>query len=126
LRLSASPGRRSRNNLLLHSSPTAYRQSITVDADGGVHLNRVGPDRLWPESLPQGAGGYYFVCRALAQEFGFDKEPVAEIFSRSTSYCRKLDEFPDLAALPDDAPCPCTSGRLLVAFGALHPRVPGD
>jgi hypothetical protein len=100
-----------RNNLLLHGSPTAYRQTVTVDADGRRHLNRVGADSLWSESLAQGAGGYYFVCRVLAQEFGFDKGAMAEIFSRATSYCRKGDEFPDLAALPDGAPCPCMSGR---------------
>jgi hypothetical protein len=102
-----------RNNLLLHGSPTAYRQTVTVDADGRVHLNRIGPDSLWSESLAQGAGGYYFVRRVLAQEFGFDREAVAEIFSRSTSYCRKADEFPDLAALPDGAACPCMSGRMV-------------
>ena len=100
-----------RNNLLLHSSPTAYRQTIIVHTDGKLQLNRVGPDRLWPESLAQGAGGYYFVCRVLAQEFGFDRKPLAEVFSRATAYCRRLDEFPDLSSLPDDAACPCTSGR---------------
>ena len=102
-----------RNNLLLHSSPTAYRQTITVDADGRRHLNRIGPDGLWQESLAHGAGGYYFVCRVLAQEFGFDKEPIADLFSRSTSYCRRTDELPNFAALPDDAPCPCASGRIV-------------
>jgi len=100
-----------RNNLLLHGSPTAYRQTVVTDAAGRRHLNRAGPDRLWPESLAQGAGGYYFVCRVLAREFGFDKEPMAEVFSRATGYCRKIEDLPELSALPDDAPCPCNSGR---------------
>jgi hypothetical protein len=99
-----------RNNLLLHGSPTGYRQTVVVDPAGKVHLNRTGPDRLWPESLAQGAGGYYFVCRVLAEEFAFDKEPMAEVFSRATAYCRKVEDLQELAALPDDAPCPCTSG----------------
>jgi hypothetical protein len=100
-----------RNNLLLHGSPTAYRQSIVIDDAGKRHLNRAGPDRLWAESLAQGVGGYYFVCRVLAQEFGLDKEPMAEIFSRATAYCRKIEDFAELATLADDAACPCNSGR---------------
>jgi hypothetical protein len=102
-----------RNNLLLHSSPTGYRQTFTVDRHGGVHLNRVGPDKLWPESLAQGAGGYYFVCRALAEEFGFDKQLLGERFSRCTSYCRKLEEFPELVDLRDGDLCPCGSDRVV-------------
>ena len=100
-----------RNNLLLHGSPTAYRQVVTQRSNGRIQLNRVGPDPLWMESLAQGAGGYYLVLRVLAQEFGFDKERLARAFSSSTSYCRKLDEFPGLGDLPDEAECPCGSGR---------------
>lgn len=106
-----------RNNLLLHSSPTAYRQTITVRADGSRLLNRVGPDTLWSESLAHGEGGYYFVCRVLAQEFDFDKEPLAEIFNRATAYCRRLGDLPELDVLPDDAQCPCRSGRTV---GSCH------
>lgn len=100
-----------RNNLLLHSSPTAYRQTVTTGPDGRNQLNRIGPDRLWPEALQHGAGGYYMVLRVLAQEFDLDKEPMAEVFSRATSYCRSLDEFPELADLPGHAACPCGSRR---------------
>jgi hypothetical protein len=100
-----------RNNLLLHSSPTAYRQTVTAHPDGRNQLNRIGPDQLWREALQHGAGGYYMVLRVLAQEFEFDKEPMAEVFSRATSYCRRVDEFPDLGDLSDDAACPCGSRR---------------
>ena len=62
-----------RNNLLLHSSPTAFRQTFSVDATGKRQLNRTGPDSLWTESFAQGAGGYYFVCRVLTQEFDFER-----------------------------------------------------
>jgi hypothetical protein len=106
-----------RNNLLLHGSPTAYRQVVTQCSNGRIQLNRVGPDPLWMESLAQGAGGYYLVLRVLAQEFGLDKERRAEAFSRATSYCRKLDEFPGLGDLAEEAECPCGSGR---AVGRCH------
>lgn len=102
-----------RNNLLLHSSPTAYRQTVTIHLDGRNQLNRIGPDQLWPETLQHGAGGYYMVLRVLAQEFDLDKEPMAEVFSRATSYCRRLDEFPGLADDSDHAACPCGSGRIV-------------
>jgi hypothetical protein len=106
-----------RNNLLLHGSPTAYRQVLTQHSDGRIQLNRVGPDALWMESLAQGAGGYYLVLRVMAEEFGLGKERLAEAFSRATSYCRKLDEFPGLGDIPDEAECPCGSGQ---AVGQCH------
>ncbi|HMJ02274.1 MAG TPA: SEC-C domain-containing protein [Conexibacter sp.] len=100
-----------RNNLFLHSSPTAFRQTIAIDASGKRQLNRVGPDTRWSQSLRQGAGGYYLVCRVLPEEFDLDRQPIVDAFVTTTAYCRSPDEFPDLAALPDDAPCPCGSGR---------------
>jgi hypothetical protein len=100
-----------RNNLFLHSSPTAFRQTITTGLNGKRQLNRVGPDSRWAEALQQGVGGYYLVFRVLAQEFRLDKEPLAELYNRNIAYCRSPEEFPELATLPDDAACPCKSGR---------------
>jgi hypothetical protein len=102
-----------RNNLLLHGSPTAYRQTIVERPNGQRQLNRIGPDRLWRETLGHGAGGYYMVCRVLAQEFDFDKEPMAEVFNRATCYLKPIEHEPGIAKLPADAECPCGSGRIV-------------
>jgi hypothetical protein len=99
-----------RNNLLLHPSPSAYRQTITVGPGDRRMLNRAGPDPLWREALMHGAGGYYLCSRALALEFGFDKEPMAAVFSRVTCLCRSIDSLGDLDELSADAECPCGSG----------------
>lgn len=99
------------NNLLLHSSPTGYRQTIYTGPSGRGNLNRAGPDNRWREALGHGAGGFYMAGRVLAQEFGFDKEPMAEAFSQTTNYLRSIEEFPGIDQLPPDASCPCGSGR---------------
>jgi hypothetical protein len=100
-----------RNNLFLHSSPTAFRQTIATTASGKRQLNRVGPDTRWAQSLQQGAGGYYLVCRVLAQEFELDRQPLVDAFVTATAYCVDPDELPGLATLPADARCLCGSGR---------------
>jgi hypothetical protein len=99
------------NNLLLHSSPTAYRQTLYTTPDGQRFLNRAGPDTRWTEALSHAAGGFYMACRVLAQEFGFDKEPMAEVFSQTTNYCRSLRDFPNIEQLDPGLRCPCGSGR---------------
>ncbi len=99
------------NNLLLHSSPTGYRQTIFAGSAGRRDLNRAGPDNRWREALGHGAGGFYMAGRVLAQEFGFDKEPMAEAFSQTTNYLRPVDDFPTIDQLPAEASCPCGSGR---------------
>lgn len=99
------------NNLLLHSSPTGYRQTIFTGPAGRRNLNRAGPDNRWREALGHGAGGFYMAGRVLAQEFGFDKEPMAEAFSQTTNYLRPIEDFPTIDQLPAEASCPCGSGR---------------
>jgi uncharacterized protein DUF5677 len=101
------------NNLLLHSSPTAYRQTLHMRPDGQRDLNRAGPDSRWNEALSHGAGGIYMACRVLAQEFDFDVKPMAEVFSQTTNYCRSLDELSGIRELPLDALCPCGSRRFV-------------
>jgi hypothetical protein len=87
------------NNLLLHSSPTGYRQTIFSGPDGRRHLNRAGPDNRWRDALSHGAGGLYMAGRVLAQEFGFDKESLAAAFNQATCYLRAVSEFPGIADL---------------------------
>lgn len=105
------------NNLLLHSSPTGYRQTLFVGSAGHRDLNRAGPDNRWREALSHGAGGFYMAGRVLAEEFGFDKEPMAEAFSQTTNYLRSVESFPMIDELSSDAPCPCGSGR---SVGECH------
>jgi hypothetical protein len=102
-----------RNNLFIHPSPTAFRQTIVTRPDGGRTVNRAGPDGFWKQALNQGAGGYYMVCRVLAQEFDFDKEPMAEVFSRTTDYLKPIENEPEVLEPSDDADCPCGSGRVV-------------
>jgi len=106
-----------RNNLMIHPSPTAFRQTIVTLADGKWTLNRAGPDGFWIQALSQGAGGYYMVCRVLAQEFDFDKEPMAEVFSQTTNYLRPIEDRAEVLDAPVTADCPCGSGR---AVGECH------
>ncbi|MBS1894303.1 MAG: hypothetical protein JST59_23635, partial [Actinobacteria bacterium] len=73
-----------RNNLMLHPSPTGFRQTFFVDDEGHRTLNRLGPDSRWITALRDGAGGFYLVLRLLAEEFELDREPLAESFSRTT------------------------------------------
>jgi hypothetical protein len=100
-----------RNNLLLHGSSTAYRQTLVERPNGRHGLDRIGPDQLWREALAHGAGGYYMVQRVLAQEFELDKDPLAAAFNQLSCYCRHIDEFEDLEELHEDAECPCGSDR---------------
>jgi hypothetical protein len=99
------------NNLLLHSAPTGYRQTMTSGSGRPRGLNRAGPDNRWREALSHGAGGFYMTGKILAQEFGFDKEPMAEAFSQTSNYLRPLTDFPNIDRLPAEASCPCGSGR---------------
>ncbi len=101
------------NNILLHSSPTGYRQTLSSGPGGGGNLNRAGPDNRWREALCHGAGGFYLAGRVLAQEFGFDKEPMAEAFSQTTNYLKATSGLPSIGRLPASASCPCGSGRLV-------------
>lgn len=101
------------NNLLLHSSPTGYRQTIFSGPDGRRHLNRAGPDNRWREALSHGAGGLYMAGRVLVQEFGFEKETLAAVFNQATCYLRAVSEFPDIDDLRPTTSCPCGSGRLV-------------
>ncbi len=105
------------NNTLLHGSPTAYRQTTSTDDQGGVRgLDRIGVDRRWRDSLGHGVLGYYFVCRVLAEYFGFDKDPAAEAFQRASCFLKELSPE-QVDGLAGDASCPCGSGEEL---GACH------
>jgi hypothetical protein len=97
-----------RNNLMLHPSPTAFRQTF-ITVDGKRRLNRAGPDERWIQALADGSGAFYMVMRVLAEEFDLDKDPSAESFSRTTEFLKEI-EANDLQALPDDAECPCGTG----------------
>ncbi len=97
-----------RNNLLLHPSPTAFRQ--TFADDGEKILNRAGPDGRWVMALKDGCGAFYLVIRLLAEEFGLDREPAAESFSRTTDLLKLRSDLPGLYELPSDASCPCGAG----------------
>jgi hypothetical protein len=97
------------NNLLLHSSPSGFRQTITSGPDGRHQLNRAGPDGRWRQALIHGAGAFYMSGRVLAQVFGFDKEDMAEAFSQTTNFLRSLSEFESIDRLQPDTECPCGS-----------------
>lgn len=97
------------NNTLLHGSPTAYRHAMSDAPGRGPQINRAGPDMRWRDSLGHGILGYYLVCRVIAEEFGFDKEPAVQAFHLASclvkpTHSLSLDDF------PGDAPCPCESG----------------
>jgi hypothetical protein len=102
-----------RNNLMLHPTPTAFRQTFFVDDDGHRTLNRLGPDSRWITALRDGAGGFYMVLRVLAEEFQLDKEPLAESFSRTTDLLLEIEDDADVARLSAAAKCPCGSGLLV-------------
>lgn len=105
------------NNLMLHSSPTAFRQTIVDRPDGGRTLNRAGPDLRWRVALSHGCGAFYLSCRVLSEVFELDKEPMAAAFSQATNFLIAAAELEGLADLPADAACPCGSG---FAVGDCH------
>jgi hypothetical protein len=101
------------NNALIHGSPSAYRQILATDSDGRTRgVDRLGADRRWRDSLSHGVLGYYLICKVIAEEFNFDKEPAEEAFYRTSCYLKELalDEL-DGVDVGDD--CPCLSGRIL-------------
>jgi uncharacterized protein YecA (UPF0149 family) len=101
------------NNVLLHGSPTGYRQAMSSDADGRPRqINRVGPDPRWRDSLSHGALGYYMVLKVLVSEFSFEADPLAEAFERTSCYLKPF-AAPQLSAVPDGTECPCGSGRMV-------------
>jgi hypothetical protein len=102
-----------RNNLLLHPSPTAFRQTFFVDENGHRTLNRLGPDSRWITALRDGAGGFYMVLRLLAEEFVLDREPLAESFSRTTDLLKEIEDDPEVIRLSAAAKCPCGSGLIV-------------
>jgi hypothetical protein len=73
-----------RNNLMLHPSPTAFRQTLVSHPGGRRTLNRAGPDGYWQRALRYGCGGFYLCLRVLAEEFNLDRDPIAEAFERAT------------------------------------------
>ena len=101
--------RQRRSNLLLHPSPTAFRQAFVRVGQGRRVLNRAGPDQRWIDALRNGSGAFYMVIPVPAEEFALDKEPAAESFSRTTDLLKQID-MSELTELPDDAACLCGSG----------------
>jgi hypothetical protein len=101
------------NNTLLHSSPTALGIAMTPGRRGP---NRVGPDPWWREALRHGALAYYFVCKVIAEEFGFSKEAAADTYARAACFTIQLRPA-QIEGISSDDRCPCSSGR---AFGECH------
>jgi hypothetical protein len=93
------------NNLLLHSSPTAYLQTLIP---GRGIPNRIGPDQRWREALGHGALAYYFITRVIAAEFALDRGELERQFER-LSCLTKVVSAEELGAAGDGA-CPCGSG----------------
>jgi len=73
-------------------------------------LNRAGPTTRWCEALGHGAGGFYMAVRVPAQEFGFDKEPMAEAFSKTTNYLRPIKDSRPPTSFPPRHPVPVGAG----------------
>jgi hypothetical protein len=78
-----------RNNLMLHPSPGAFRQTMTTRGAGRWTLNRAGPDAWWPQALRYGCGAFYLCLRVLAEDFDLDRDPMAEAFERATGLLRE-------------------------------------
>jgi hypothetical protein len=97
------------NNALLHSSPIAYALAMSPLRR---HPNRVGPDPRWREALAHGVLGYYLIFRVIAEEFGFDKDVLADRY-HDASCLVKAFTIDELAGLDRNAACPCRSGRTL-------------
>lgn len=106
-----------RNNLMLHPSPTAFRQTFVMAVNGNRTLNRAGPDERWIQALKDGAGAFYMVMRVLAEEFDLDNEPAAESFSRTTDFLKLASNLPGLSDLSENAECPCGTG---LTVGECH------
>jgi hypothetical protein len=101
------------NNALLHPSPMAYSLAM---GPGRRQINRVGPDPRWRDALAHGVLGYYLICRVVAEEFGFDKEVVAERFHYASCLMKTFTDE-QLAQADAERPCACGSGR---NFHACH------
>lgn len=101
------------NNTLLHTSPTALGIAMKPGRRGP---NRVGPDSWWRQALAHGGLAYYFICRVLAEEFGFSKDAAAEAFFRASCFTKHLSDEQMRSTRPNDS-CPCGSGR---QFGDCH------
>ena len=97
------------NNALLHPSPIGYGLAM---GPGRRQINRIGPDARWRDALGHGVLGYYLICRVLAEEFGFDKDPAAELFEYASCLVKTFADD-QLASLSPDEPCPCGSGRIV-------------
>jgi hypothetical protein len=97
------------NNALVHPSPIGYGLAMSP---GRRQINRVGPDQRWRDALGHGVLGYYLTSRVLADEFGFDKETLAERFHYASCVTRTFTDE-ELANGEPDAPCICGSGRAL-------------
>jgi hypothetical protein len=97
------------NNALLHASPIAYALAMSP---GRRHPNRAGPDLRWREALAHGVLGYYLISRVLAEEFGFEKEALADGYYYASCLVKTFSDE-QLADVPRDAQCPCGSDRLL-------------
>lgn len=101
------------NNTLLHTSPTALGIAMNPRRRGP---NRVGPDSWWPQALAHGVLAYYFICRLLAEEFGFSKDTAAEAFFRASCFTKQLNDE-QMRSTRSNGSCPCGSGR---QFGDCH------
>jgi uncharacterized protein YecA (UPF0149 family) len=105
------------NNTLMHGSPSAYRQILATDGEGRTRgVDRLGVDRRWRDSLSHGVLGYYLICKVIAEEFGFDKEPAEETFYKTSCYLKELSPE-ELDGLGAEDNCPCRSGR---TFNECH------
>lgn len=101
------------NNALLHSSPTAFGIAMSPGRRGP---NRVGPDPWWRQALAHGVLAYYFVCRAIADEFGLSKDAAVDAYLRAGCFTKELDAD-QTRGVRDDEACPCGSG---LRFGECH------
>jgi hypothetical protein len=53
------------------------------------------------------------VLWVLAEEFGLDRDPLAESFSRTTDLLEEIEDDPEVISLSAAAKCPCGSGLLV-------------
>ena len=78
--------------------------------------NRVGPDGWWRQALAHGVLAYYFICRVVAEEFGFSKDAAAEAYWRASCFTKHMTDD-QMRALRKGDECPCGSSR---RFGDCH------
>jgi hypothetical protein len=97
------------NNARVHPWPIGYGLAMSP---GRRQINRVGPDQRWRDALAHGVLGYHLTCRVVADEFGFDKDVLAERFHYASCLTRSFTDE-ELASGVADAPCVCGSGRAL-------------